>query len=90
VQVWADSGYAAQLVDWARDKLGINLRISKRPPGQTGFKVLPRHWIVERFLSGITQARRNIRDCERLPEVSEALITWAAIRLMTRRPVGAS
>ena len=85
VQVWADAGYAGQLVDWARDKLGINLRISKRPPGQTGFKVLPRRWIVERSLSWTTQARRNVRDYERLPEVSEALINWAAIRLMTRR-----
>lgn len=85
VQVWADSGYAGQLVDWARDKLGINLRISKKPPGHTGFKVLPRRWIVERSLSWTTQARRNVRDYERLPEVSEALITWAAIRLMTLR-----
>lgn len=90
VQVWADSGHTGQLVDWARDKLGITLRISKKPPGQTGFKVLPRRWIVERSLSWTTQARRNVRDYERLPQVSEAFITWAAIRLMTRRLAGAS
>lgn len=42
-------------------------------------------WIIERSLSWTTQARRNARDYERLPEVSEAVITWAAIRLMTRR-----
>lgn len=88
VQVWADAGHAGQLIDWARDKLGIDLRISKRPPGQSGFKVLPRRWIVERSLSWTTQARRNVRDYERLPQVSEALITWAAIRPMTRRLAG--
>lgn len=71
---------AGQLVDWAREKLGIDLRISKRPPGQTGFKVLPRRWIVERSLFWTTQARRNARDYERLPQVFKALITWAAIR----------
>ncbi|GAA2068450.1 hypothetical protein GCM10009801_16700 [Streptomyces albiaxialis] len=32
------------------------------------------------------RARRHCRDHERLPEMSESLITWAAITLMTRRP----
>jgi hypothetical protein len=40
---------------------------------------------VERSLFWATRARRNVRDYERLPEVSEAFITWAAIRPMTRR-----
>lgn len=30
-------------------------------------------------------AHRHARDCERLVQHSEALITWAAITLMTRR-----
>jgi transposase len=49
-----------------------------------GFKVLPR-WIVERSLSWITQARRLVRDYERLPRHAEALINWIAITLMARR-----
>jgi Transposase DDE domain len=43
-QVWADQGYSGELVTWARETLGLLLRISKRPPGQVGFKVLPRRW----------------------------------------------
>ncbi|WP_438828855.1 hypothetical protein [Streptomyces klenkii] len=31
------------------------------------------------------RARRHCRDHERLPQVSESLITWASIALMTRR-----
>lgn len=31
------------------------------------------------------RARRYCRDHEQLPEVSESLITWAAITRMTRR-----
>jgi hypothetical protein len=30
-------------------------------------------------------ARRHARDCERLIQHSETLVTWAAISLMTRR-----
>ncbi|GAA4973466.1 hypothetical protein GCM10025331_79430 [Actinoplanes utahensis] len=40
---------------------------------------------MERSLSWLMRARRNARDCERLPEHSEAHITWANITLMTRR-----
>ncbi|WP_435866399.1 hypothetical protein [Streptosporangium sandarakinum] len=58
--------------------------MTKRP-GQTGFKVLARRWIVERSLSWLMNARRNVIDYERLPQHSEAHLTWAAITLMTRR-----
>ncbi len=44
-----------------------------------------RRWIVERSLSWLMRARRNSRGYERLPEHSEAHITWANITLMTRR-----
>ncbi|MBR7825983.1 hypothetical protein KDK95_06675 [Actinospica sp. MGRD01-02] len=37
-QVWADQGYSGELVAWAKDTLGLLLRISKKPPGQVGFK----------------------------------------------------
>ncbi|BBC29147.1 hypothetical protein SGFS_004380 [Streptomyces graminofaciens] len=40
---------------------------------------------MERSLSWIMWARRHCRDYERLPQHSEALITWASITLMTRR-----
>jgi transposase len=55
------------------------------PPDAKGFVVLPRRWVVERSWSWIMRARRHCRDHERLPEMSESLITWAAITLMTRR-----
>lgn len=83
--VWADSAYSGQLVDWAKKYLNLTINVVVRPPGQPGFIVLPRRWVVERSLSWIMQARRNCRDYERLPQHSEALITWAAITVMTRR-----
>lgn len=40
---------------------------------------------MERSLAWITHARRLVRDYERLPAHSEAMITIAAVTLMTRR-----
>ena len=64
--VWADGGYAGELVRWAERTLGVAIRISRRPPGASGFVVLRKRWVVERTLSWIMRARRNARDYERL------------------------
>ena len=40
-QVGADRGYAGELVDWARERLWLTLRIVFRPEGVKGFVVLP-------------------------------------------------
>ncbi len=50
-----------------------------------GFVVLPRRRKVERTFGWIMKSRRNVRDDERLPQHSEAHLTWALITLMTRR-----
>nr|WP_079630516.1 transposase [Mycobacteroides abscessus] len=42
-------------------------------------------WVVERSLGWLSHARRLVRDYERLPEHSEALMTCAVVTLMTRR-----
>jgi transposase len=83
--VWADSAYAGKLVTWAKTYLDITIKTVRRPPDAKGFVVLPRRRVVERSWSWIMRARRHCRDHERLPEMSESLITWAAITLMTRR-----
>lgn len=41
--------------------------------------------MAERTLARLTANRRLARDYERRPEVSEAIIRWAAIAGMTRR-----
>ncbi|RSO03833.1 hypothetical protein DMH18_36235 [Streptomyces sp. WAC 06783] len=44
-----------------------------------------RRWRVERTAGWAMTARRHGRDYERLPQVSEAHVTWALITVMTRR-----
>ncbi|MGC5331159.1 hypothetical protein [Micromonospora sp. DT62] len=59
-------------------------RSSANPP-TSGFAVHPRRWVVERTLASLTACRRLARDYDRHPEVSEAIVRWAAIASMTRR-----
>jgi transposase len=83
--VFADAGFAGRLVDWAWDVLGIRVRIVGKPAGQRGFQVHPKRWVVERTLGWLLGCRRLARDYERRPQISEAMIRWAAIGLLVRR-----
>ncbi|MEU1854231.1 hypothetical protein ABZ499_34555 [Streptomyces sp. NPDC019990] len=56
-----------------------------RRKDQDGFAVLAKRERVERAISRIMRARRNVRDYERLVSHSEAHITWTFITLMVRR-----
>ncbi|WP_157255109.1 hypothetical protein [Nonomuraea typhae] len=47
--------------------------------------MLARRWIVERTLSWLMNACRNVVDFERKPSHSEARLGFASIMLMTRR-----
>ncbi|GGV74278.1 DDE transposase [Streptomyces longisporoflavus] len=83
--VWADGAYAGRLVDSARDHLALTLTVVRRPAASTGFTVLPRRWCVERTLAWLMHRRRLVRDYERLPATSEAMMLWSMTMLMGRR-----
>ena len=82
--VWADGGYTGKLLIWAQAQLMLVVAIAKRTELHS-FEVVPRRWVVERTFAWIMLCRRNCRDYERLPEVSEAFVTLTMIGLMTRR-----
>jgi putative transposase len=83
--VWADSGYAGKLVDYATTAFGITVHIVTKLAGQVGFVVLPRRWCVERTFSWINRCRRTVRDYERHPAHHAAMVYWAMIIVMGRR-----
>ncbi len=97
--VFADGIYDRLAVLLACLLLGLALIIVRRIAGATGFVAIPRRWIVERTLGWLgrwrrpspvaapVQGRRPSKDYEDLPEVSEAMATLAAIRIMLRRLV---
>ena len=57
------------------------------PVIETGFKALPRRWVVERTLAWIGKNRRMSKDYEYLPSSSEAFVYISMIRLMLKRLV---
>ena len=82
--IWADAGYAGQLVDWVMSLSGWVLEIVRRPRDRHHFEVLPRRWVVERTLAWLGRSRRLSKDYEALTETTEALVHRAMIHLMIR------
>lgn len=83
--IWADGGYAGQLIEWVKATCNWVLEIVNREPNTKGFKVLPRRWVVERTFGWLTHYRRLSKDYEGLPETSEAMVYVAMTRVMLRR-----
>ena len=55
-----------------------------RPVNAKGFVVQPKRWIVERTFAWIGRYRRNVKDYERNPESSKAMIHIAMITRMLK------
>ena len=83
--IWADGGYAGQLVGWVKDSCGWLLEIVKRPREAAGFQVLPRRWVVERTFGWFGRYRRLSKDYEFRTDTSETMILIAMIQLMAHR-----
>jgi putative transposase len=84
-KVWADGGYAGQLVEQAKGWGKWILEIVKRSDKAKGFELLPHRWIVERIFAWIGRYRRLSKDYEWFAETSETMIRLAMIRLMLGR-----
>ncbi len=90
--LWADGGYAGELIAWVQCFAGWVLEIVKRPEGAKGFVLLPRRWVharvnvvVERTFAWLMKCRRLCRDYEETSSSSEAWIQLAMIQLMAKR-----
>ena len=83
--LWADGGYAGQLVQWVARVSRCVLEIVRRSDTVRGFTVLPRRWVVERTFGWLGRSRRLSRDYERKAQVAEAFVYLAMCRLMLHR-----
>lgn len=85
--LWVDGGYSgpafAQWVRHLRSKLEVE--VVKRSDDVTGFKVLPRRWVVERTFAWLMRHRRLVRDYEQTETSAEAWAYIAMIRIQLRR-----
>ncbi|MCY4557085.1 MAG: IS5 family transposase [Chloroflexi bacterium] len=83
--IWADAGYAGQLVAWAWATGGWMMTIVRRKPDSQHFEPLPRRWVVERTLAWLSRCRRLSKDYEERTESSEAWVHIAMVNLMLKR-----
>ena len=99
--LWIDGGYKRRFSEWVEAALGWRVATVQHPdagqrvvwvaPGQeppprpTGFRVLPRRWVVERTFAWLGRNRRLSKDYEALPASEEAWLYAASSRLLLRR-----
>ena len=87
--LWADGGYAGdKLQHWMQERFAsqpLRLEIVRRSDTLTGFRVLPRRWVVERTFGWLNNFRRLSKDYEFRTDSSEAFILIASARLLLAR-----
>jgi putative transposase len=83
-RVFADAAYAA-LSFWAVWFGRVVLTLVRKTPGQKGFVVQPKRWVVERTFGWLNRYRRLSKDYERTTESSTALVYVSMIHVMIRR-----
>ena len=61
------------------------LQVVSAAPGQKGFVIQRKRWIVERTFGWLNRSRRLSKDYEQTVESSRAFVQVAMIHLMVRR-----
>ncbi len=85
-KIWVDGTYrgAAWHAEVA-EQYGIELEVKQNEAGVKGFVVVAKRWVVERTFGWLVQARRLVREYEKLAESTEAMIHLAMIRILVKR-----
>ncbi len=85
-KVWVDGGYRGQdFAHWVIDIYRWLWSVVTRHQEQKGFVVLPKLGKVERTFGWFNWCRRLSKDYEILPQITEAFIYIAMIRLMLKQ-----
>jgi len=84
--IWADEGFAG--VDFeaqVQKEFGWQLDIGIKEPGQRGFCVQRKRWLIEQLLGCFGRYRRLSRDYEQSPHSSRATWQVASLHRWLRR-----
>ena len=80
-----DEGYKQGLDKWLQQNTAIRLNIIEKPPGQKGFAVIPKRWVVERSIAWAGRNRLASKEYNRTPESSESFLYLGSIALLLNR-----
>jgi transposase len=88
IKMWGDSAYQGA-VGHASTR-SIDLEITTKGPGVTGFQPPPQRWKVERAFAWLGRSRRLARDYETSPRSEESQVYWTMTGIMLHRVTGSS
>ena len=81
--IYADGGYRGdELTEKLKKELHYDLEITFRSDKATGFKPLPKRWVIKRSFAWLNGFRRLSKDYEKLTETCQTMIIIAFIALM--------
>ncbi len=83
--IYADSGYEGLPGGLVWRCFHWLISVVEPDEDRSGFDPIPKRWVIERTFGWFGGYRRLIRDYERRPEMSEAMVRAAMIRLMVPR-----
>jgi putative transposase len=87
---WADKTFRGSLKVWMKEQGLGQLEFVERNPGQRGFEVQPKRWVVERTHAWMDRNRQLSKEYDHSQRSSERWLYLASIRLLTRRLANAN
>jgi transposase len=86
-KLFADAGYQGPQFADAVVKIlpSLQIEIVKRAEDATGFKIVPKRWMVERTIAWLNRCRRLAKDWECFNRKALAFLRLASVRLMLRK-----
>lgn len=84
--IWADEGFAgAEFEAQVQEEFGWKLDIGIKEPGQKGFCVQRKRWLIEQVFGCWGRYRRLSRDYEQNPQCSRATLQVASLHRWIRQ-----
>jgi len=84
--IWADKGFGgAHFEAQVQEQFGWTLDIGTKEPGQKGFSVQRKRWLIEQVFGCWGRYRRLSRDYEQSPACSRATLQVASLHRWLRR-----